>query len=35
MPIESIVILSAIVIAFSAFAVVMAWADAQTRGLSK
>jgi hypothetical protein len=33
MPIESIVILSVIVTAFCAFAAVMAWADARTRGL--
>jgi hypothetical protein len=33
MPVESIVILSVIVAAFTAFAVVMAWADARTRSL--
>ena len=35
MPAESIVVLSAIVLAFAAFAFVIAWADAQTRNLSK
>ena len=35
MPIETAVVVSAIIVPFAVFAVVLAWAEIQTRGVSK